>query len=79
MLRTGKPPLIGDEFLLQLPDEHPPDGYGMYYYPNNVSLNFFRQQVRLAQIQGRICSSLYSGNTTPSKSQIDQLDRELQE
>ncbi|WAO97291.1 Fungal specific transcription factor [Fusarium falciforme] len=79
MLRTGKPPLIGDEFLLQLPDDHPPDGYGMYYYPNNVSLNFFRQQVRLAQIQGRISSSLYFGNITPSESQIDQLDRELQE
>ncbi|CAH0025677.1 unnamed protein product [Clonostachys rhizophaga] len=75
MLRTGE----ASTHRRQLPDEHPPGGYGMYYYPNNVSLNFFRQQVRLAQIQGRICSSLHSGNTTPSESQIDQLDGELQE
>ncbi|KAI8181028.1 hypothetical protein K4K51_002127 [Colletotrichum sp. SAR 10_75] len=82
MLRLGKPPLIHDDFLLDLPEEHPADGYAMYYYPNDVTLNFFLQQVRLAQIQGRISAALYSRSSVPPaelESEIRRLDAELQE
>ncbi|TDZ66105.1 Fusaridione A cluster transcription factor fsdR [Colletotrichum trifolii] len=82
MLRIGKPPLISDDFLLDLPEEHPADGYSMYYYPNNVILNFFLQQVRLAQIQGKISSALYSRSGVPPtelEAEIKKLDMELQE
>ncbi|KAF6803127.1 fungal specific transcription factor [Colletotrichum sojae] len=81
-LRIGKPPLISDDFLLELPEEHPADGYSMYYYPNNVTLNFFLQQVRLAQIQGRILTALYSRSDMPPselEAEIRRLDAELQE
>lgn len=81
-LRIGKPPLIADEFLLDLPEEHPADGYSMYYYPNNVTLNFFLQQVRLAQIQGRILAALYSRVDMPPaelEAEIRRLDADLQE
>ncbi|TDZ37539.1 Fusaridione A cluster transcription factor fsdR [Colletotrichum trifolii] len=82
MLRIGKPPLISDDFLLDLPEEHPADGYGKYYYPGDVTLNFFLQQVRLAQIQGRIASALYHRTGIPPaelKTEIRRLDGELQE
>ncbi|WQF87357.1 hypothetical protein CDEST_12371 [Colletotrichum destructivum] len=82
MLRIGKPPLISDDFLLDLPEEHPADGYSMYYYPGDVTLNFFLQQVRLAQIQGRIASSLYHRTgVSPAEleAEIRRLDGELQE
>ncbi|EFQ25394.1 fungal specific transcription factor domain-containing protein [Colletotrichum graminicola M1.001] len=82
MLRMGKPPLIGDDFLLDLPEEHPADGYGMYYYPDGVTLNFFRQQVRLAQIQGHIAAALYHRIDAPPaelEAEIRRLDAELQE
>ena len=82
MLRIGKPPLISDSFLLDLPEEYPSDCYGLFYYPGDVVLNYFRQKVKLAQIQGRIYSRLYS--STPSsasvlESEIGILDQELQE
>ncbi|TQN71948.1 Fusaridione A cluster transcription factor fsdR, partial [Colletotrichum shisoi] len=82
MLRIGKPPLISDDFLLDLPEEHPADGYSMHYYPGDVTLNFFLQQVRLAQIQGRIASSLYHRTGVPPaelEGEIRRLDGELQE
>ncbi|OLN81775.1 putative transcriptional regulatory protein C11D3.07c 2, partial [Colletotrichum chlorophyti] len=82
MLRIGKPPLINDEFLLELPEENPADGYSMLYYPNDVTLNFFLQQVRLAQIQGRISAALYSRSgvsPTELEAEIRRLDAELQE
>ncbi|KAK1522987.1 fungal specific transcription factor domain-containing protein [Colletotrichum paranaense] len=82
MLRIGQPPLIKDEFLLDLPEEYPADGYSMYHFPNNASLNFFLQQVRLARIQGRISSELYSSAKVSSselEAQIVRLDSELEE
>ncbi|KAK1991005.1 fungal-specific transcription factor domain-containing protein [Colletotrichum falcatum] len=81
MLRMGKPPLISDDFLLDLPDEHPADGYGMLYYPDNVSLNFLLQQVRLAQIQGRIMATLYhrtGASPAELEAEIRHLDADLQ-
>ncbi|KAK1690207.1 fungal-specific transcription factor [Colletotrichum godetiae] len=82
MLRIGKPALISDDFLLDLPEEHPSDGYSMYYYPNDVTLNFFLEQVRLAQIQGRISTTLYSRSGVPAaelEAEIRRLDNELTE
>ncbi|OHW91060.1 fungal specific transcription factor [Colletotrichum incanum] len=84
MLRIGKPPLITDDFLLDLPEEYPGDGYGIFFYPGDVTLNYFRQQVRLSQIQGQICSRLYfkSGRVTSTSAldgEIASLDAELQE
>lgn len=83
MFRMGKSPLISDDLLTSLPDEHPADGYSMYYYPNNISFNFFYEQVRIARIQGKIYSLLYSvaSNILPSELgfRINQLDEELQQ
>ncbi|KAF6821762.1 fungal specific transcription factor [Colletotrichum plurivorum] len=83
MLLIGKPPLIADEFLLDLPDECPPDSYGVYFFPGDVVLSYFRERVRLARIQGRVYSRLYSnrGGTTAAalESEISVLDAELQE
>ncbi|GKT49090.1 fusaridione A cluster transcription factor fsdR [Colletotrichum spaethianum] len=84
MLRIGKPPLITDDFLLDIPEEYPQDGYGMFFYPGDVILNYFRQQVRLSQIQGQICSRLYfrsgrAASTSTLDGEIASLDAELQE
>lgn len=82
MLRIGKPPLIADNFLLDLPEEYPLDCYGLFYYPGDIVLNYFRQEVKLAQIQGRIYSKLYLNMPTSAaalESEIAVLDRELQE
>ncbi|KAJ3950749.1 hypothetical protein N0V92_012860 [Colletotrichum tropicale] len=84
MLRIGKPPLISDDFLLELPEEFPADGYGVYYYPGDVTLSYFHQQVRLSQIQGHIYSKLYSQggeimSAAALESTIAQLDAELQD
>ncbi|KAL0942304.1 fungal specific transcription factor [Colletotrichum truncatum] len=84
MLRIGKPPLISDDFLVELPEEYPLDGYGVYYFPGNVALSYFHQQVRLSQIQGHIYSKLYSqgGSITSAAAlefEIGLLDAELQE
>ncbi|KAF4919039.1 putative transcriptional regulatory protein [Colletotrichum viniferum] len=81
MLRIGKPPLITDNFLVDLPEEYPLDCYGFFYYPGDVVLNYFRQEVKLAQIQGRIYSRLYLNSPTSAtalESEIGLLDRELQ-
>ncbi|KAJ0123628.1 Fusaridione A cluster transcription factor fsdR [Diaporthe amygdali] len=82
MIRIGKPPLITDNFLLDLPEEYPLDCYGFFYYPDDVALNYFRQEVKLAQIQGRIYSRLYLHSPTSAaalEAEIGLLDRELQE
>ncbi|TEA18686.1 Fusaridione A cluster transcription factor fsdR [Colletotrichum sidae] len=84
MLRIGKPPLISDDFLLDLPEEFPHDGYGVYYFPDNVALSFFHQQVRLARIQGQIFSKLYfktdaAISSASLESEIAALDAELQD
>ncbi|KAH7148349.1 fungal-specific transcription factor domain-containing protein [Dactylonectria macrodidyma] len=82
MLRIRKPPLISDEFLVGLPDEHPSDGYGVFYSTTNVSFNYFYQQVRLAKIQGRIytllCNNAASISPSLLESRISELDRELE-
>ncbi|KAK1973165.1 hypothetical protein LZ30DRAFT_547723, partial [Colletotrichum cereale] len=82
MLRLGKPPLISDDFLLDLPEEHPADGYSIHYYPGGVTLNIFLEQVRLAQIQGRIAAALYHRTSVPPaelETEIRRLDADLQE
>ncbi|WYZ41778.1 hypothetical protein EsH8_V_000673 [Colletotrichum jinshuiense] len=86
MLRIGKPPLIADDLLLDLPEEHPADGYGVFFYPGDVALNYFRQQLVLSRIQGRICARLYFGGPATTKmtdpaleAEIAALDAELQE
>ncbi|KAJ0279686.1 hypothetical protein CBS470a_009133 [Colletotrichum nupharicola] len=76
------PPLITDNFLVDLPEEYPLDCYGFFYYPGDVVLNYFRQEVKLAQIQGRIYSRLYLNSPTSAtalESEVGLLDRELQE
>ncbi|KAL2284134.1 hypothetical protein FJTKL_09119 [Diaporthe vaccinii] len=82
MLRIGKPPLIADSFLLDLPEEYPLDCFGLFYYPGDIVLNYFRQEVRLAQIQGRIYARLHLNTPTSAaalESEISLLDRELQQ
>ncbi|KAL0939699.1 fungal specific transcription factor [Colletotrichum truncatum] len=84
MLRIGKPPIISEEFLVDLPDAQPLDGYSIFYYPGNVHVNYFRQQAELAEIQGRIWRRIYSrvDNESFSRSQLEaeiiSLDTELQ-
>lgn len=82
MLRIGKPPLIADNFLLDFPEEYPLDCFGLFYYPGDIVLNCFRQEVRLAQIQGRIYARLHLNTPTSAaalESEISLLDRELQQ
>lgn len=82
MLRIGKPPLISDNFLLDLPEEFPLDCYSLFYYPGDIVLNYFRQEVRLARIQGRIYSRLHlnmPSSAAALEAEIAVLDRELQE
>ncbi|KAL1858277.1 hypothetical protein Daus18300_010023 [Diaporthe australafricana] len=82
MLRIGKPPLITDNFLLDLPEEFPLDCYGLFYYPSDIVLNYFRQEVKLAQILGRVYSRLHLNMPTSAaalESEIAVLDGELQE
>lgn len=82
MLRIGKPPLITDNFLLDFPEEYPLDCFGLFYYPGDIVLNYFRQEVKLAQIQGRIYARLHLNTPTSAaalESEISLLDRELQQ
>ncbi|GJC89545.1 hypothetical protein ColLi_12383 [Colletotrichum liriopes] len=81
-MRSKKLPFITESFLLDLPDEYPDDGYNIFYYPNDVTLNLFLHQVRLAQIQGRVSANLHlrTGITASElKAEIRRLDVELHE
>ncbi|KAF4782771.1 fungal specific transcription factor [Colletotrichum scovillei] len=60
--RTGKPALIPDAILVDLPEEFPPDWYGVHIFPGNVLINTLYIQLRLSHIQGIICSKLYLRN-----------------
>ncbi|GKT86068.1 fungal specific transcription factor [Colletotrichum tofieldiae] len=82
IMRSRKLPFITDSLLLDLPDEYPDDGYNIFYYPNDVTLNLFLHQVRLAQIQGHVSAKLHlrTGITASElKAEIRRLDVELHE
>ncbi|PVH79816.1 hypothetical protein DL98DRAFT_384711, partial [Cadophora sp. DSE1049] len=60
-LRIGKPPMIGPDFTIDLPEERPEDGVGtLTFKESGVTLNFIREQVILAKMQSKVYSTLYS-------------------
>ncbi|KIM94630.1 hypothetical protein OIDMADRAFT_106687 [Oidiodendron maius Zn] len=59
-LQVGKPPIIGPDFVIDLPDELPEDGAGIVALDNGTTLNILREQVRLARIKSKVYSLLYA-------------------
>lgn len=59
-LQVGKPPIIGPDFVIDLPDELPEDGAGIVALDNGTTFNILREQVRLARIKSKLYSLLYA-------------------
>ncbi|KAH6715104.1 hypothetical protein BKA61DRAFT_721830 [Leptodontidium sp. MPI-SDFR-AT-0119] len=60
-LRIRKPPMIGPDFTIDLPEERPSGGFGtLTFEGGGITLNFLREQVILAKTQRKVYSSLYS-------------------
>ncbi|KAG4428903.1 hypothetical protein IFR05_015617 [Cadophora sp. M221] len=82
-LRMGKPPMIGSDFTIDLPEERPSDGFGtLTFEEGGITLNFLREQVILAKIQRKVYSSLYSKESKKKRIHeemqlISDLDSEL--
>ncbi len=81
-LQVGKPPIIGPDFLIDLPDELPDDGVGTLTFDNGTTINILREQVKLARIKSKVYSRLFAPNTSTSRDHdelkiISELDSEL--
>lgn len=81
-LRIGKPPMIGPDFTIDLPEERPEDGVGtLTFEESGVTLNFIREQVILAKMQSKVYSTLYSKESRKHVHEelqlISELDSEL--
>lgn len=61
-MRLHAPPLIA-QGCVDLPEEDPIDGYSVYFLPGGSQVNYFREQVRLAQIQDMVYWDLCSPNS----------------
>lgn len=76
-MRLHVPPLIVDG-CIGLPDENPIDGYSIYFLPGGSRVNYFREQVRLAQIQDSLYWELGSQNSdNMSQSQLNEKTEKL--
>ncbi|KAF4632083.1 hypothetical protein G7Y89_g6046 [Cudoniella acicularis] len=80
-LRLGKPAIFNENQNIDLPDEHPPDGHGIFNLGNG-SFNFLREHVKLAKIQTQIYSKLHSDKVANQSSEqlftsISDLDEQL--
>lgn len=67
-LQVGKPPIIGLELIYYLPDELPGDVVDTVTFTDGTTLNMLREQLKLAQIQGKVYSLLYA--TSPCKRRV---------
>jgi hypothetical protein len=59
-LQVGKPPILGPDFVIDLPDELPEDGAGTIAVDSGTTLNILQEQVRLARIKSKVYSLLYA-------------------
>ena len=62
-MRLHSPPLISDN-CVELPEDNPLDGYSVCFLPGGNRVNYFWEQVRLAQIQDVVRSELHSPQST---------------
>ncbi|TVY46242.1 Fusaridione A cluster transcription factor [Lachnellula occidentalis] len=81
-LRLGKPPIIDENQIVDLPDEISIDGRDMKYF-NGQSFNFLRASVAMAKLQNRTYTLLYSDKRASQPAEelyasIDELDERLQ-
>ncbi|OIW30719.1 hypothetical protein CONLIGDRAFT_289013 [Coniochaeta ligniaria NRRL 30616] len=60
-LRISQPAMLHENDIdLELPEENPPDGVGIFYAENGTSINLFRKRVQFAWIQGKVYEWLFS-------------------
>jgi hypothetical protein len=60
-LRIRQPTMLNETDIdLELPEENPPDGVGIFYAENGASTNLFRKRVQFAWIQGKAYEWLFS-------------------
>ncbi|KAB5546938.1 fungal-specific transcription factor [Coniochaeta sp. 2T2.1] len=60
-LRIRQPAMLHENDIdLELPEESPPDGVGIFFAENGTSVNFFRKRVQFAWIQGKVYEWLFS-------------------
>ncbi|TVY27994.1 Fusaridione A cluster transcription factor [Lachnellula hyalina] len=81
-LRLGKPPIINDSQIVDLPDEISIDGRDMRSF-NGQSFNFLRASVSMAKLQNKTYTLLYSDKRASQPAEelyasIDELDEKLQ-
>lgn len=81
-LRLGKPPIINDSQIVDLPDEVSIDGRDMKIF-NGQSFNFLRASVSMAKIQNKTFHLIYSDKRASQPAEelhaiIDELDEGLQ-
>lgn len=81
-LRMGKPPIISDNQIMDLPDEFPIDGLNLITY-NGGTFNFLREYVAMSTLQNKTYALIYSDkranqSTEELQASIDELDEELQ-
>ncbi|CAG8972156.1 hypothetical protein HYALB_00009704 [Hymenoscyphus albidus] len=81
-LRLGKPTSISPSINMNLPEAVPADGIGVHMI-GGVQINFLREHVLLAKIQGKLHERLYSEKSLSQSPEqlyanIDELDDDLQ-
>jgi len=60
-LRIRQPAMLNEQDVdLELPEEKSPDGVGMFYADNGISVNYFRKRIQFAWIQGKAYQWLFS-------------------
>ncbi|KAH8669620.1 hypothetical protein BGZ60DRAFT_528097 [Tricladium varicosporioides] len=82
-LRLGKPPIVSEHVHVDLPEEEPLDGLGIFALSNG-SFHFLREHVALAMIQSQIWARLHSDKVAKQSSEelfqnIHELDDQLRE
>ncbi|TVY73441.1 Fusaridione A cluster transcription factor fsdR [Lachnellula suecica] len=79
--RLGKPPVVNEGQIIDVPDEHPIDGVGVITF-NGESFNYLKERVALAKLQYKTYSLLFSDKraqqpTVELHASIDELDEGL--
>lgn len=80
-LRLGKPPILNEILITNLPNERPEDCQGIICLPEGTTVNYLRERVVLARIQSRAWEALRSplSSTKSSKEFLDSINQLLQE
>lgn len=83
-LRMNKPPLIGPDFEIELPEQFPRDNHTILQLHGGRRVNFLREQVILATLQSKTYEHLYSARASKASTEelaarVGELDNELLE